>query len=393
MGAPDSFGDALDLIHEQAAQLTGSRDFGSDDYLPGLRIILRSVDSDMRMTAGGRELAWGNLLNALASRAYATTGWAEHPQCLRQPIVAPLVVTGVPRTGTTALHKLLTTDSQFQGLQHWLAIAPMPRPPREQWQSYPQYHYARRFLKAMFASVPEFRTAHDIVVDEVDECLEILRQSFVSNRWACTWKAPSYDAWWQTRSERSAYQWYVKVLQLIGYGYSGQRWLLKNPGHISTLELLFEVFPDACVVHTHRSPLYTVPSISSNMLLSHRMYEGDEADSWAKLLGPRELEKWAAALKRAEPVRAAHRRQIFDVDHRRFVREPMKVVQEIYEFFGLELTPGTESKMRARIAANPERQHGEHRYDLQSFGLTKEEIEERYGEYMDEFGFRDAAGQ
>jgi hypothetical protein len=391
MAAPDSFADRLDLIHEQAAELTGSRNFGPQDYLPGLRIILRSVDSDLRLTPTGRELAWGNLLNALASRAYATRGWEEHPDCLREPIIAPLVVTGVPRTGTTALHKLLSTDSQFQGLQHWLAIAPLPRPPREQWQTYPQYQHARRFLQTMFASVPEFRTAHDIVVDEVDECLEILRQSFVSNRWACTWKAPSYDAWWQTRSERPAYQWYVKVLQLIGHGHSEQRWLLKNPGHISTLDLLFEVFPDACVVHTHRSPLYTVPSISSNMLLSHRMYEGDAANSWAKLLGPRELEKWADALRRAKPVRAAHRGQIFDVDHRRFLREPMTVVHEIYAYFGLTLAPETETRMRGRIAARPERKHGEHRYDLQSFGITEGEIEARYGEYMDEFSLRDAA--
>jgi hypothetical protein len=194
------------------------------------------------------------------------------------------------------------------------------------------------------------------------------------------------------RSERPAYQWYSKVLQLIGHGTSG-RWLLKNPGHISTLQLLFEVFPDACVVHTHRSPLYTVPSISSNMLLSHRMYEGDAANDWAKLLGPRELEKWADALRRAKPVRAAHRGQVFDVDHRRFVREPMTVVHEIYEYFGLTLAPETRKKMLARIAASPERKHGEHRYDLQSFGITEEDIEDRYGEYMDEFSLRNAAVQ
>jgi hypothetical protein len=384
--APQLFGDAMDLIHEQAASLAGSEDFGPDDYLPGLRMILRSVDSDIQhFRPGGRELAWANLLNALASRAHAAKGWKDYPQALEQPIAAPLVVTGIPRTGTTALHKLLAIDSQFQGLPHWLTISPMPRPPSDQWSSYPGYDQARLFLKTMFASVPEMRMAHNIVVDEVDECLEILRQSFVSNRWACTWKAPSYDAWWQTRSERPAYHYYEKVLRLIGHGHREQRWLLKNPGHISTLDLVFEVFPDACVVQTHRSPLYTVPSISNNMLLSHRMYEGAEADRWAKLLGPREMEKWADALRRAKPVRALHRRQIFDVDHRRFLHEPMTVVHELYDYFGFRLEQDTESKMMARIAESPERKHGEHRYDLESLGLLKEEILERYADYIAEF--------
>lgn len=391
MRAPQVFGEALELLHEQAASLAGSRDFGSEDYLPGLRILLRSVDSDLRPTPSGVDLAWGNLLNALASRAHAVRGWAEHPQSLRQPIIAPVVVTGVPRTGTTALHKLLFADEQFQGLQHWLTITPLPRPPRSEWPSHPGYQRAREFLKAMFTSVPEFRAAHDIIVDEIDECLEILRASFVSNRWACTWKAPSYDAWWQTRSERDAYHWYANVLRLIGYGNHGQRWLLKNPGHISTLDLLFEVFPDARVVHMHRSPLYTVPSISNNMLLSHRMYEGADADHWAKLLGPREMEKWAHALRQAMPVRAAHRRQIFDVHHSHFVREPMRVVRELYDYFGLRLTPAAEGKMLERIAQQPERRHGEHRYDLRTFGLTKAEIEERYGEYIAEFGLDSGA--
>jgi hypothetical protein len=91
------------------------------------------------------------------------------------------------------------------------------------------------------------------------------------------------------------------------------------------------------------------------------------------------------------PVRAAHRRQIFDVHHSHFMREPMKVVRELYDYFYLRLTPATEAKMQERIVQQPERQHGEHRYDLQTFGLTKEEIEERYGEYMAEFGLGSGA--
>jgi hypothetical protein len=91
------------------------------------------------------------------------------------------------------------------------------------------------------------------------------------------------------------------------------------------------------------------------------------------------------------PVRDAHRGRIFDVDHRRFVREPMSVVHELYDYFGLRLSQETESRMLARVRANPERKHGEHRYHLETFGLNEAEIIERYGEYMANFNLIDQA--
>lgn len=385
MTAPQKFGDAIELIHEHASALTGSDDFGPKDYLPGLRIILRSADCDVRFTPGGRELAWRILRDVLAARAYAVKMWAEHPAALTEPIIQPLVITGIPRTGTTALHKLLATDPQFQGLENWLMLSPMPRPPRDQWSNYPAYERAHEFLETTFGLVPAKRTSHNVVADEVDECLEVLRQSFVSNRWACTWKAPSYDAWWQTQNEQLAYEWYANVLRLIGHGYAEKRWLLKNPGHVANLDLLFRVFPDACVVQTHRNPIYAIPSISNGIRLSHRVYEGDQADDFATLIGPREMEKWAHALSRAKPVRESHRRQIFDIDHSRFTREPMVVIREIYRHFDLHLTESTERSMIARTVAKPERKYGEHRYDVNDLGLITGEIEERFMGYIEEF--------
>ena len=384
--APQRFGPAVERIHEQAIALTGLDDFGPDDYRVGLEIILRSVDSDIRFAPGGGALAWGNILLALASRLYAVEGWKSHPEALQAPVTAPIVITGIPRTGSTALHKLLAVDPQFQGLENWLALAPMPRPPREHWDRYPSFHRACEFLTRLFSSVPEFRIAHNIIADEVDECLEVLRQSFVSNRWACTWKAPSYDAWWQTRSERVSYHWLRDVLRLIGFG-TERTWLLKNPGHIANLDLLFEAFPDARVVHTHRTPINAIPSIASTLQFSHRMYEGPAGDEWSTLLGPRELEKWADALRKAMPLREQHRERIFDVDHQRFVAAPMLIVAELYDRFGLHMTAETEAAMRARIVIDPERKYGDHNYNMAAFGIDPGEISERFGDYMDMFGF------
>jgi hypothetical protein len=138
-------------------------------------------------------------------------------------------------------------------------------------------------------------------------------------------------------------------------------------------------------VQTHRNPIYAIPSISNGIRLSHRVYEGDQADDFATLIGPREMEKWAHALSRAKPVRESHRRQIFDIDHSRFTREPMVVIREIYRHFDLHLTESTERSMIARTVAKPERKYGEHRYDVNDLGLITGEIEERFMGYIEEF--------
>jgi hypothetical protein len=375
-----------DELHDQASKATGLTDFGAPDYLPGLRVLLASIDADARLTAGGAKLVWDALVITLVARAMTQKGWRDHPEYAQANIKRPIVITGVPRTGTTALHKLLAVDPQFQGFEHWLTTCPMPRPPREEWQSHPQYAQAVRFVEGVFENAPDFRIAHNVVVDELDECLEILRQSFVSNRWACTWTSPSYDAWWQTQSEASSYSRFADVMRLIGCHDSERRWLLKNPGHIGALNLLFDELPDAFVIQTHRDPVKAITSMSSTLFHLHSAFEGGGAKISAPLLGAREMEKWAAAVDAARPVRAQHCKQIIDVNHAEFHNAPMAVVGRIYDFCGLRLTAGVEAMMAERVRNKPELSHGAHNYDMADYGLRREEINARFADYIDEFG-------
>ena len=108
---------------------------------------------------------------------------------------------------------------------------------------------------------PKQRAAHHMAAEEVHECCMLLRQRFVSNLWSCGWSAPTYDAWWQARARRPAYRHYHRCVQLIGSNEPDKRWLLKNPGHIDNLDLLFAIFPDAKVIQTHRDPAKAVPSL------------------------------------------------------------------------------------------------------------------------------------
>src|ERR1043166_6579981 len=136
---PPQFRHALGQLHDLVAAETGSADFGPGDYLPGLKVLLQSMDYDPRFSEGGRRIAWGQVSGGLKGRAHAVRAMKQHPRYAEQPVLSPVVITGVPRTGTTALHRLMAVDPRVQGLPTWLVDSPMPRPPAEIWASYPEF--------------------------------------------------------------------------------------------------------------------------------------------------------------------------------------------------------------------------------------------------------------
>jgi Sulfotransferase family len=382
---PERFADASDHLHDLVAQQLGTRDFGPDDYLPGLKILLMSMDYDPRFSERGRRIAWGHLFSGLFGRAHAIKSMAENPGFDRHAITRPIVITGIPRTGTTALHKLLAADPRFQGLQTWLVGAPMPRPPRETWASHPLFQRTVEQLKQRYDAAPKSRAAHLMVAEEVDECCFVLRQSFVSNLWTCGWSAATYDAWWQCQSELPSYRHLARTLQLMGSNESEKRWLLKNPGHIANLDLLFTVVPDALVVQTHRDPAKAVPSLCALLMHLHPIMEEGRHRQRAHNMLARETAKWSAAIRHAEPVRQARPRQVLDVVHGDFHRNPMQTIERIYAFAGLDLSPAVRSAMAQRIEDKPELSRGVHRYDVADFGMTQDEIRERFRDYIGRF--------
>jgi hypothetical protein len=385
MNMPDKFAGAVDMLHEAAMGATGLSDFGDRDYLVGLNEYLRAIDRDIRFGPGGREIVGGTILGALIARLHSVEGWKRNPDCLKHTIRKPLVITGVPRTGTTALHKLLSLDPQFQGLENWLTSVPQPRPPRDTWGSNPHYLQTAANLKAFFeAAPPAFRIAHEMVADEVDECLQVLSQSFCSNRWGTTHGAHSYDEWWMTQDETPSYRHYAKVVKLIGANAPNKRWLLKNPGHIWQIGALLDVFPDACIIQTHRTPVKAMPSLASVMVMSVGMAQGTNTDP--EKLARRDANYWALCAQRMMKARESIPvSQVFDVDHREFRARPMDTVRTIYRHFGLTLTLETEAAMKQWVDNDPIGSKGTHEYSLEQFGLTEQGLREQYAEYIERY--------
>jgi hypothetical protein len=387
MTLPARFKGAEDALHATASAATGLSDFGNAaEYLPGLSQLLAAIDEDgPRFAPGGREFVWNAIVGALVSRLMLTRGLAAYADVSPQTTLRPLVITGVPRTGTTALHKLLSVDPQFQGLEKWLTVFPQPRPPRETWSGNPQFQATAAGLEAFFEAAPEMRAAHNIVADEVDECLEILKQGFCSNLWGSSFRVPQYDRWWREQSEQASYRYLSKAIGLIGARDTDKTWLLKNPGHIMQLPALFEVFPDACVVQTHRDPAQALPSLASVLTMARRISEGERVDMHE--IGQREMENWARATEVAIEARAKMPQNRFiDIRQRDFHADPLGTVRKIYSHFGFALSAETERAMRQRIEASPERAHGAHSYSLEEFGLAPQAVRERFSRYITTYG-------
>ncbi|HKD66192.1 MAG TPA: sulfotransferase [Candidatus Binataceae bacterium] len=380
---PAKFVDAEDLLHERAAALVGFEDFGNKDYLTGMRVLLNALDTDLELNPIGRERAFGSVLRALTGRLYSQKGWAEHPECLRTEIREPLVIVGLPRTGTTTLQKIMSLDPQFQGLEYWIAPNPMVRPPRDQWPDHPLYKNTVAGLEAADREEPMSRLIHDVAADDPDECLYMMLQRFVHNTFGASLGTPSYDEWWMAQDETPNYYRHRDNLKLVGMNDQPKRWLLRNISHLLYLDSLLEVFPDAHIIQTHRDPVAVIPSVCSLIMIGRRAVLGPEADPRA--CGRRENELWSIGIKRAMKVREQHPDRFYDVDFRDFVNDSIGVVRGIYRNFGLRLDDKVERKMRIWLDAHTQTRPGFHKYSPEQYGLSKEEIRGKYEDYIDHF--------
>jgi hypothetical protein len=253
-----TFADSADDLHRAAIDRTGLDYFGENKYLKGLEALLSAFDTDLKLTETGTQVLYEAILRNLMARLYSEKGWAETKI---SRVEAPLVIIGLPRTGTTALHRMLAVDPQFQILEFWLTEAPRVRPPRDTWQSSAAYRRCAHRLQTLYNGFPKLRNAHEIAAADPAECVGILTQDFVSNLWPIAYNLPTYADWLSSQSTQDSYERYARVLGLIGAGDVNRRWLLKSPMHMTEIDSLLQAFPDACIIHTHRDPLRTIPSL------------------------------------------------------------------------------------------------------------------------------------
>jgi hypothetical protein len=366
-------------LHASASKITGLTDFGDDPYLDGLEVLLESYAREASLTPVGNKATRALLRGALAARSLSEAAWKRHPSYAEVRVERPIFVTGLPRTGTTALHRLLTADPAHQGLELWLAEMPQPRPPRETWAENPLFQAIQAGCERHHVEHPEFMGVHYMSAGMVEECWQLLRQSMRSISFECLAHVPAYSAWLDAQDWTPAYERHRRNLQLIGLPDAGRRWVLKNPSHLFALDALMEVYPDALVIQTHRSPRTAMASMCS--LAAHATAGWSEVFTGA-VIGRDQLELWGRGLDRFRGERAKRDpAQFFDVDYDDFVRDPIGRVEAAYTYFGLPFSDAARTAMtRLQEESRSGAGRPAHSYTLSDFGLTEAQVDERFAD-------------
>jgi hypothetical protein len=364
-------------LHASASRRTGLTDFGPDDYTDGLAVLLASYAEEAGLTAAGAKATRAFLRGILTARLCSAAAWREHPEYAQVAIAAPVFVTGLPRSGTTALQRLLAADPASQGLEMWLAQVPQPRPPRPTWADNPVFQYIQAGFSRHHEDHPEFMGVHYMAADQVEECWQLLQQSMRSISFETLAHVPGYSAWLREQDWTGAYRRHRSNLQMIGLHDGDRRWVLKNPSHLFALGALLTVYPDALVIQTHRSPRTAIASACS---LAAHASAGWSTTFAGPVIGRSQLDLWARGLSLFTAERATRdQARFYDVRYDDLVADPFGTVEAIYGHFGLPLTGAAADAIRSLAAAARAGGDSAHRYSLDEFGLTVEQVDERFG--------------
>lgn len=366
-------------LHASATKACGLDDFGTDDdnYREALGVLLESYQRDADLTELGSKMQRFFVRNALVARLVSEAAWKQYPQHADVTIEKPIFVTGLPRTGTTVLHRLLTADPQHQGLEMWLAEFPQPRPPRETWASNPVYQQLDAQFSRHHDENPDYTGLHFMTADEVEECWQLLRQSLHSVSYETLAHLPTYARWLAQQDWTKPYQRHRRNLQLIGLNDPDKRWILKNPSHLFALDAVFATYPDALVIQCHR-PAETI--MASMCSLSQHTTAGWSNSFVGAQIGADALDTWSRGLELFNTERAKHDpAQFLDVDYSEFIADPVGTVENVYRHFGLPYTDAARAAVEDVNAASKKGPRApKHTYSLADYGLTAEAVKERF---------------
>ena len=359
--------------------------FALSDPVPrdGLAVLVRSLESEARLSLFGRFAIRNMLQRAIVSRLRVERAFAERPEIGNETIRDPVFIVGAPRSGTTILHALLHLDRDHRAPLSWECLLPYPAPGPADHAANERIDTVRREFDQIFRLVPDFRKKHYMAADSPQECLAITALNFTSFQFLAQAYLPSYHEWFVNADQERNLSWHRRFLQFLqSGGVRRPRWLLKSPVHLMRLRELFAVYPDARVIVTHRHPDQIVPSTASLVSSMRSLYSDHEDTSRT---GREQLRIWADYFNRflCDRRRLDGEAQIVDVRFNDFARDQMAVVESVYARFGWQLRAEDRAQMEAFLRDEPRGKHGAHEYSLAQIGVTPAEIEREYASYLD----------
>jgi hypothetical protein len=362
-------------------------DFGDPPVDPALSILVKSLELEADLHPLGRFLMRAHLRELLETRLRLTQAWRRRSQDLDNVVIdRPIFITGMPRSGSTFLHELLTEDPQNRAPRVWEVMFPVPLENARPNGVDPRVRKAEACLWWFRRLAPGADSVYPMRARTPHECVAIHSYTLMSEEFVSTSRIPTYETFLHAADLGPVYDWQKRFLQYLQLGCATRRWVLKSPDHVYGLDKLLAVFPDATIIQMHRNPVDVLNSQIQLTLVLEAMYarpipRGQLGLSEARKV--KQLSEYITRFRDAYPDAAA---KVIDVTYREFVSDPMAVVQRIYERLDVPLIEPTVERMRRLATTRSRYRKSAQSPTLAHFGLDRAAERERFQGYCARFG-------
>ena len=372
-----------DVLHAKAAADTGLDDFGDDDYRERLDVYLAALQEITAMNEPGIVNHHAQLLQWLKNRLLLTDLLARHPEIHDIELLPPLVIAGLPRTGTTHLHNLLAAAPTFRTMPYWESNEPFPVPAEAGVEPDPRKTRMDVAVQVMNVVMPHFPLMHEMTTDHAHEEIQLLANDFSTMLFETLAHVPRWRDYYMAHDQTSHYEHLRTQLKAMQFLRGGRRWLLKSPQHLEQLPVLDKVFPGVFVIFTHRDPAPVALSMLAMLTYSARLYCSpvpvkEIAATWIDRLALM-LDALVRDRDTIPPDRS------IDVRFDEFMADEHAVVAQVYRQAGEQLDDDARAAIDDYLAGHQRGRHGTVATSPEMFGLEERDLREPFAPYAERF--------
>jgi len=372
-----------DVLHAQASADTGLHDFGPDDYRERLDVYLSALRDIDGLHAAGVVNFYAQLLQVLKNRLLLSDLLSRHPEIDDIELRSPVVIAGLPRTGTTHLHNLLAVAPTFRTMPYWESVEPFPLPAEVGVEPDPRRTRMDVAVGVINTVMPHFALMHEMTTDHVHEEIQLLANDVSTMLFETLAEVPRWRDYYRTHDQTPHYQYLARQLKAMQFLRGGRRWLLKSPQHLEQVRVLDRVFSDCIVVFTHRDPVPVALSMIAMITYSARMHRspvpvGQIAESWID-----RLEQMLNALVRDRDTIGPERS--IDIRFNDFMADELGVAERVCALAGEPFTEQPRTAIAGYLAGHRRGRLGNVETSYEMFGLKEDDLRARFAPYVDRF--------
>jgi len=371
-------------ILDQAKSETGLSDLGEPLFFEGLNRLIDSINNEANLNEIGIQAQPIRIQGLLTNRLRFEEDLKKFPEILDQEIIAPIVIVGLPRTGSTMTHRLLASDPNHTAMLWWEGRYPALLPGEKRGDIETRMELGKAEVDAVVAASPEALDIHPWDYKGADEEILLLEHNFLSTVPESFMALPSYSEWIEEQDHTLAYEDLKKFIQYLQWqnpGREKKRWVLKSPHHLGFIDKMISVFPDAKIIQTHRDPIKTVPSFCS---MCANLFEPLTTNFDKVFIGKHWSNKLTRALNHCMNISEQHPDNFLDLEFLNMIKDPIDEMKKIYEFIGEPFGEKTEVAMEAWREEN-KHEMGAHKYSLEEYDLTESQINDNFAKYQQKY--------